>query len=238
MDLNSSDSARGTESAGGIEETGGLAVTICGQEVNATCSLREGRKARIMILNAQTQILPICGAASANCSSSASTAPRCRPARRPAHSHSTRRRHPVRAQYYRRRANLQAAQRLPGLRFHPAVHLRGHGRRPCRPLPQCHRPDSFRRRRLCHRRPQAISQARQSHRRILPGLGFNTDFAPVVDLAFEASKTVMSSRAVSADPKQAVLYAREFLPRTARGQRRWFSQTFSGAGRSQSRHSP
>jgi beta-N-acetylhexosaminidase len=42
-------------------------------------------------------------------------------------------------------------------------------------------------------------------------LGFNTDFAPVVDLAFEPSKTVMSSRAVSADPKQAVLYAREFL---------------------------
>ena len=42
-------------------------------------------------------------------------------------------------------------------------------------------------------------------------LGFNTDFAPVVDLAFEASKTVMSSRAVSADPKQVVLYAREFL---------------------------
>jgi beta-N-acetylhexosaminidase len=42
-------------------------------------------------------------------------------------------------------------------------------------------------------------------------LGFNTDFAPVLDLAFEASKTVMSSRAVSADPKQAVLYSREFL---------------------------
>jgi beta-N-acetylhexosaminidase len=42
-------------------------------------------------------------------------------------------------------------------------------------------------------------------------LGFNTDFAPVVDLAFEASRTVMSSRAVSADPKQAVAYAREFL---------------------------
>jgi beta-N-acetylhexosaminidase len=42
-------------------------------------------------------------------------------------------------------------------------------------------------------------------------LGFNTDFAPVVDLAFEASKAVMNSRAVSADPKQAVIYAREFL---------------------------
>jgi beta-N-acetylhexosaminidase len=42
-------------------------------------------------------------------------------------------------------------------------------------------------------------------------LGFNTDFAPVVDLAFEASRTVMSSRAVSGDPKQTVVYAREFL---------------------------
>jgi beta-N-acetylhexosaminidase len=42
-------------------------------------------------------------------------------------------------------------------------------------------------------------------------LGFNTDFAPVVDLAFEASRSVMGSRAVSADPKQAVTYAREFL---------------------------
>jgi len=42
-------------------------------------------------------------------------------------------------------------------------------------------------------------------------LGFNTDFAPVVDLALEASRTVMSSRAVSADPRQVVVYAREFI---------------------------
>lgn len=42
-------------------------------------------------------------------------------------------------------------------------------------------------------------------------LGFNTDFAPVLDLALEASRSVMSSRAVSADPKQVILYAREFL---------------------------
>ena len=42
-------------------------------------------------------------------------------------------------------------------------------------------------------------------------LGFNTDFAPVVDLAFKASRNVMSSRAVSADPKEATVYAREFL---------------------------
>ena len=42
-------------------------------------------------------------------------------------------------------------------------------------------------------------------------LGFNTDFAPVVDLALEASRAVMSSRAVSADPREVVVYAREFL---------------------------
>src|SRR5579863_10049641 len=42
-------------------------------------------------------------------------------------------------------------------------------------------------------------------------LGFNLDFAPVLDLAFEASRTVMATRAVSADPRQTVAYAKEFL---------------------------
>src|SRR5450755_4424716 len=42
-------------------------------------------------------------------------------------------------------------------------------------------------------------------------LGFNVDFAPVLDLAFDASRSVMSSRAVSDDPTQVVTYAREFL---------------------------
>jgi beta-N-acetylhexosaminidase len=42
-------------------------------------------------------------------------------------------------------------------------------------------------------------------------LGFNVDFAPVVDLALKASRAVMSSRAVSADPQQVIVYAREFL---------------------------
>jgi beta-N-acetylhexosaminidase len=42
-------------------------------------------------------------------------------------------------------------------------------------------------------------------------LGFNVDFAPVLDLAFEASHSVLSSRAVSADPHEAAAYAREFL---------------------------
>ncbi len=42
-------------------------------------------------------------------------------------------------------------------------------------------------------------------------LGFNVDFAPALDLAFEASRTVMSSRSVSANPREVVVYAREFL---------------------------
>jgi len=42
-------------------------------------------------------------------------------------------------------------------------------------------------------------------------LGFNLDFAPVLDLAFEASRRVMKSRSVSADPKYVAVYAREFL---------------------------
>jgi beta-N-acetylhexosaminidase len=42
-------------------------------------------------------------------------------------------------------------------------------------------------------------------------LGFNVDFAPVLDLAFEASRSVMSSRAVSASPRETASYAREFL---------------------------
>jgi beta-N-acetylhexosaminidase len=42
-------------------------------------------------------------------------------------------------------------------------------------------------------------------------MGFNVDFAPVLDLAFEASRSVLSSRVVSANPRETVAYAREFL---------------------------
>jgi beta-N-acetylhexosaminidase len=42
-------------------------------------------------------------------------------------------------------------------------------------------------------------------------LGFNVDFAPALDLALEASRSVMGSRAVSADPKEVAKYARGFL---------------------------
>ncbi len=42
-------------------------------------------------------------------------------------------------------------------------------------------------------------------------LGFNVDFAPVLDLSFESARRVMSSRAFSTDPKAVVGYTREFL---------------------------
>jgi beta-N-acetylhexosaminidase len=42
-------------------------------------------------------------------------------------------------------------------------------------------------------------------------LGFNLDFAPVLDLAYEASRSVLKSRAVSDDPNEVALYAGEFL---------------------------
>jgi beta-N-acetylhexosaminidase len=42
-------------------------------------------------------------------------------------------------------------------------------------------------------------------------LGFNVDFAPALDLAFEASRSVLGSRSVSANPCETVSYAREFF---------------------------
>jgi beta-N-acetylhexosaminidase len=42
-------------------------------------------------------------------------------------------------------------------------------------------------------------------------LGFNTDFAPVLDLGFEASRTVLGSRTASEDAEDTITYAREFL---------------------------
>lgn len=47
--------------------------------------------------------------------------------------------------------------------------------------------------------------------RQLRALGFNTDFAPCLDLGLEASRKALGSRTVSADPKGVVTYAREFL---------------------------
>src|SRR5215471_15972946 len=42
-------------------------------------------------------------------------------------------------------------------------------------------------------------------------LGFNTDFAPVFDLGLPPSRSVLTSRTASADPKKVVAYAKEIL---------------------------
>jgi beta-N-acetylhexosaminidase len=42
-------------------------------------------------------------------------------------------------------------------------------------------------------------------------LGFNTNFAPALDLAFESSRPVLGSRVVSSDPRQTAGFARSFL---------------------------
>lgn len=42
-------------------------------------------------------------------------------------------------------------------------------------------------------------------------LGFNVDFAPVLDLAFEASRGVLGTRTVSTSPDSTIAYARELL---------------------------
>jgi beta-N-acetylhexosaminidase len=47
--------------------------------------------------------------------------------------------------------------------------------------------------------------------RQLRALGFNTDFAPCLDLGLEASRKTLGTRTVSADPRQTVRYARAFL---------------------------
>lgn len=55
----------------------------------------------------------------------------------------------------------------------------------------------------------------RKHGRILGdavrALGFNLDFAPVLDLALAASRSALGSRAVSRDPREVTVYAREFL---------------------------
>jgi beta-N-acetylhexosaminidase len=42
-------------------------------------------------------------------------------------------------------------------------------------------------------------------------LGFNTDFAPVSDIGFAASQSVLGSRTVSPIPEETIIYVREFL---------------------------
>jgi len=64
-------------------------------------------------------------------------------------------------------------------------------------------------------------------------LGFNVDFAPVFDLAFASSRNVMGSRTVSADPKQLIAYAREFIAGLAEANVLGCGKHFPGLGEGQ-----
>jgi beta-N-acetylhexosaminidase len=61
-------------------------------------------------------------------------------------------------------------------------------------------------------------------------MGFNVDFAPALDLAFEASRSVMGSRAVSADPREVSAYACEFLAGLAAAKVLGCGKHFPGLG--------
>ncbi len=61
-------------------------------------------------------------------------------------------------------------------------------------------------------------------------LGFNIDFAPVLDLALPVSHKVMGSRVVSSDPRQTVAYAREFLAGLKRSSVLGCGKHFPGLG--------
>ncbi len=61
-------------------------------------------------------------------------------------------------------------------------------------------------------------------------LGFNVDFAPVLDLAFDASRNVMGTRAVSIDPLETIAYAREFMAGLAAAKVLGCGKHFPGLG--------
>jgi len=61
-------------------------------------------------------------------------------------------------------------------------------------------------------------------------LGFNVDFAPVLDLAFEKSRAVMGSRVVSENPQSVVAYAKGFLAGLAAAKMMGCGKHFPGLG--------
>jgi beta-N-acetylhexosaminidase len=64
-------------------------------------------------------------------------------------------------------------------------------------------------------------------------LGFNTTFAPVLDLRTAASAEVMTSRVVSEDPEAVVAYARQFLAGLAKAGVLGSGKHFPGLGSGQ-----
>ncbi|HTV65062.1 MAG TPA: beta-N-acetylhexosaminidase [Bryocella sp.] len=72
------------------------------------------------------------------------------------------------------------------------------------PIPSVAEVAASRSKKLCRKHGRLIGEE-------LRALGFNTDFAPVLDLKLEASQLVLGSRTVAAKPKQVIAYAHAFL---------------------------
>jgi beta-N-acetylhexosaminidase len=74
----------------------------------------------------------------------------------------------------------------------------------------------------------------QRHGRVIGeevrALGFNVDFAPVLDLGFEASQGVLGSRTAAAEPKKAIAYASAFLDGLAKANVLGSGKHFPGLG--------
>ena len=100
---------------------------------------------------------------------------------------------------------------LPKMCFDATVYLRRSRRRPRGPISGRAGANSRGCGSVRLRRSQTFPQHGEIIGENCRTLGFNVDFAPVLDLAFEASRRVMSTRSVSADPQQTIAYAREFL---------------------------
>jgi len=78
--------------------------------------------------------------------------------------------------------------------------------------------------------PKAFRKHGQTIGENCRALGFNVDFAPVLDLAFETSRGIMGSRVVSASPERTVAYAREFLAGLAASRVLGCGKHFPGLG--------
>jgi len=151
----------------------------------------------------------------------------------PAHSPPARRRNPLRAQH-KTPSRPGACCTIARNAFHSAVYLRRSRRRPRGPLSRRARPspspaDVF---------APAIANFSASTANCwekLPHPRFNLDFAPVLDLAFESSRSVMSSRTVSAKPRENSFLCPRIPRRPAYRQRSGMRQTLPRPRRRQAR---
>ena len=81
-----------------------------------------------------------------------------------------------------------------------------------------------------HRQPALYRRHGEIIGRECRALGFNVDFAPVLDLGFPASAKVLTSRTVPGDAAETLVYAREFLKGLASAKVLGCGKHFPGLG--------